>query len=74
MAYVGTVHYADGLFVGVVMDMTVGKNNGKSSHNTFFRYQFIYSLSMEGCIKGERYFTCPNDRGLMLRAEDLKLI
>lgn len=29
MAYVGTVHYAKGIFVGVIMDdSSMGKNNG----------------------------------------------
>ena len=33
VAFVGNVHYAQGEFVGVIMDEPVGKNNGKEIYH-----------------------------------------
>jgi dynactin complex subunit len=53
VAFVGDVHYAKGIFVGVVMD---DPKQGKNS----------------GTVRGVEYFSCPNNRGLMVSAQDIK--
>ena len=42
--FIGEVHYAKGIFYGVVVDdSSVGKNNGKHfSKNEFLLYHFIF--------------------------------
>lgn len=70
VAYVGTVHYAKGVYVGVVMDDdTVGKNNGKLSQSTSFAFhQCIPHHLLAGSVKGITYFKCPTNKKALLVA------
>ena len=81
MAYLGEVHYAKGVFAGVVMDNSdAGKNNGESDSNfvllqsavAMINGDFKICIHFSGTVKGVEYFKCPGgSKGLVLPLADV---
>ena len=78
VAYLGEVHYAKGLYAGVVMnDPMQGKNNGISQIACVATSYFplINTAVLTGIIKGKEYFHCgAKEKGLMVPIGDIKHI
>jgi dynactin complex subunit len=73
VAFVGEVHYAKGVYAGVVMDdRNVGKNNGEL---VFWFLVVSLHLFCAGTIKGIEYFRCGStEKALMVPINEVVLI
>lgn len=77
MAFVGEVHYSKGVFCGVIVTGSGGKNNGMvcfPSTNYYAKHSWLKYAVLIGTIKGHKYFTCAEKKGLMVKLDEVRRV